>query len=109
MWVVFLKLVAIHADLWLRKERETGDYQASLPVGRGTQPKIKELEEFREFIQEHKDLTQKQMAELWGDDATQHAYKLCLSKTGYHSPEENLWLLGARWREKRKINQKTRI
>lgn len=58
-------------DLWLRKERETGDYQASPPVGRGTQPKIKELEKFREFVKEHSDLTQKQMAELWGHDATQ--------------------------------------
>ena len=58
-------------------------------------------------VKEHKDLTQKQMAELWGDDATQHAYKLCLSKTGYYSQKENLWLLGARSRKKRIISQKT--
>ena len=49
----FFKISRNTLDLWLQKEREIGDYQASPPVGRGTPPKIKELEKFREFIKEH--------------------------------------------------------
>lgn len=36
----FLKISRNTLDLWLKKERETGDYQASQPVGVGTVPKI---------------------------------------------------------------------
>ena len=39
-------------DLWLKKERETGDYQASSTAGVGTQPKIRELEKFSMFVKE---------------------------------------------------------
>lgn len=55
----FFKISRNTLDIWLQKERETGDYQASLPVGRGTPPQIKQLEKFREFVKEHSDLTQK--------------------------------------------------
>ena len=44
----FFKISRNTLNLWLIKERETGDYQAKPPVGVGTQPKIQELEKFRE-------------------------------------------------------------
>jgi transposase len=54
-------------DLWLKREEETGDYQAIANTGRPQ--KIKEEKKFREFVKENKDKTQEQMAELWGDEA----------------------------------------
>ena len=69
-------------DLWLKKERETGDYQANSPVGVGTPPKIKDLRKFQEFVTEHSDFTQKQMAELWGSDGTQQNISYACRKLG---------------------------
>ena len=69
-------------DLWLKKERETGDYQASPAGGVGTQPKIRDLEKFSVFVKEHSDLTQKQMAEFWGNNATQQNISYACRKLG---------------------------
>ena len=49
----FFKISRNTLDLWLKKERETGDYQASRSVRVGTQPKIQDLEKFREFVKEN--------------------------------------------------------
>ncbi|NEQ87636.1 MAG: MarR family transcriptional regulator [Moorea sp. SIO2I5] len=70
-------------DLWLKKERETGDYQASQPVGVGTVPKITDLEKFRKFVEEHSDKTQKQMAEIWGNNVTQQNVSYAIKKLGF--------------------------
>jgi transposase len=67
----FFKISSNTLDLWLKKERETGDVKAILPVGVGTRPKIQDLKNFEEFVRENRDPTQKQMAQLWGDEATQ--------------------------------------
>ena len=69
-------------DLWLKKERETGDVKASLPVGVGTPPKIQDLKKFEEFVTENSDKTQKQMAQLWGDEATQQNISYACKKLG---------------------------
>ncbi|MCL1473473.1 hypothetical protein [Argonema antarcticum] len=37
-------------ELWLKKEKETGDYQPKLPVRIGTVPKIESLAKFQEFV-----------------------------------------------------------
>lgn len=57
-------------DLWLKKERETGDVKASVPVGVGTRPKIQDLKKLEEFVRENRDKTQKEIAQLWGNEAT---------------------------------------
>ncbi|NES74155.1 MAG: IS630 family transposase, partial [Okeania sp. SIO2D1] len=69
-------------ELWLKKERETGDYQASKPLGVGTAPKIPELEKFRKFVEEHSDKTQKQMAKIWGNNVTQQNVSYACRKLG---------------------------
>ena len=58
----FFKISRNTLDLWLKKERETPDVKASLPVGVGTRPKIHDLKKFEKFVRENRDKTQKQMA-----------------------------------------------
>ncbi|WP_293072279.1 IS630 family transposase [Moorena sp. SIO4A5] len=79
----FFKISRNTLDLWLKKERETGDYQASQPVGVGTVPKITDLEKFRKFVEEHSDKTQKQMAEIWGNNVTQQTVSYAIKKLGF--------------------------
>jgi transposase len=55
----FFKISRNTLDLWLKKERETGDVKASLPVGVGTRPKIQDLKKFEEFVRDNRDKTQK--------------------------------------------------
>lgn len=87
----FFKISRNTLNLWLIKERETGDYQANPPVGVGTKPKIQELEKFREFVKEHKDKTQQQMADLWGNNVTQQNISFACRKLGI-TRKKNLWL-----------------
>jgi transposase len=78
----FFKISRNILDLWLKKERETGDFKASLPVGVGTRPKIQDLKKFEEFVSENRDKTQKQMAQLWGDEASQQNISYACKKLG---------------------------
>jgi len=58
-------------DLWLKKEKETGNFFACQPKQKGRKPKIQDLEKFKEFVKSNSDKTQKQMAELLGNGITQ--------------------------------------
>jgi transposase len=78
----FFKISRNTLELWLKKERETGDVKASLPVGVGTRPKIQDLKKFEEFVRENRDKTQKQMTHLWGDEATQQNISYACKKLG---------------------------
>ena len=40
----------------------------------GRHSQIEDEEKFKLFVKKNKDKTQTQMAELWGDGITQHAY-----------------------------------
>jgi transposase len=91
----FFKISRNTLNLWLIKERETGDYQAKQPVGVGTQPKIQDLEKFREFVKEHNDKTQQQMADLWGNNTTQQNISYACQKLGI-TRKKNLRLPRAR-------------
>lgn len=95
----FFKISRNTLDLWLKKERETGDYQASPPVGVGTQPKIQELEKFKEFVKENSDKTQKQMAQLWGCEATQQNISYACRKLGI-SRKKKLMGIGKEMKKK---------
>jgi transposase len=87
----FFKISRNTLDLWLKKERETGDVKASLPVGVGTRRKIQELKKFEEFVRENRDKTQKHMAQLWGDeDPQQNSSYAC--KNWELLEKKTLWL-----------------
>ena len=52
-------------NLWLQKREKTGDYRASVGYQQGYDPKITDLEEFKEFARKHGSQTQKEMASSW--------------------------------------------
>jgi hypothetical protein len=84
----FLKISRNPLDLWLKREKSTGDCQASANSAKGRKPKIQDPEKFREFVREHSDKTQKQIAKLWGEELTQLPYQLGLSKARNYSKKK---------------------
>ena len=52
-------------DLWLKRRQQTGRVGAIRDYRRGPQSKIADLEQFREFVQQHGHLSQQDMAEQW--------------------------------------------
>lgn len=54
-------------NLWLQRRDETGDLQALPTSIPGQGQKITDWQKFREFVQEHEDKTQVEIAQLWGD------------------------------------------
>jgi transposase len=86
----FFKISRNTLDLWLKKERETPDVKASLPVGVGTRPKIQDLKKFEEFVRENRDQTKKEMAQLWGDEDPQQ--NISYGKKVGITRKKNLWL-----------------
>lgn len=52
-------------DLWLKRRQQTGAVEAIRDYRRGPQPKIVELDGFRDFAEQHGHLTQQDMAQQW--------------------------------------------
>lgn len=67
-------------DLWLKRKGETGDYQAITNFQKGCGHKITDWERFAEFVKQHGDKTQAQMAQLWGEGVTQQNISDALQK-----------------------------
>ena len=77
-----LKISRNTLDLWLKKEKLTGDYQATTKGRKGRKLKIQDSSKFREFVGEHRDKTQKQIAQLWGEELTQQNISYACQKLG---------------------------
>jgi transposase len=78
-------------DLWLKRQAETGDYQA-----KSTQPlrsggKITDWEEFRAFAQAYGDKTQAEMAQLWERPISARTIARALGKIDF-TRKKNVWL-----------------
>ncbi len=69
-------------NLWLKKVEITGDARPSKPWQKGATPKIQDEDKFRQFVRENSDKTQKQIAELWGDNLTQQNVSYACQKLG---------------------------
>ncbi len=69
-------------DLWLERERETGDFQAIANRPARENRKIQDLERFKQFVQQNQDKTQQQMADLWGENLTQQNVSDGIKKLG---------------------------
>ena len=77
-----LKLSRNTLDLWLKRQEETGDYQAIAGFQTGSGHKITDWERFQEFVKQHGGKTQSEMAQLWGDNVTQQNISDALQKMG---------------------------
>ena len=86
-----LKISRNTLDLWLKREKETGDLRAIANYQRGKPLKIQDLEAFRQFVRQHKEKTQQQLAELWGDNLTQQNVSDVLKRLGI-TRKKNLWV-----------------
>ncbi len=69
-------------DLWLKREEQTGDYQAITNFQKGSRHKITDWKRFQSFAQQHGGKTQKEMAKLWGEGVTQQNISNALMKLG---------------------------
>ncbi len=69
-------------DLWLKREQETGDFKAVAERPTREERKIQDLERFKQFVKQHKDKTQQQMADLWGENLTQQNISDGIKKLG---------------------------
>jgi transposase len=70
-------------SLWLKRQSETGDFQAlpNLPLGNGH--KITDWAKFREFAKTHGDKTQVEMAQLWEGEISSRTISRALQKIGF--------------------------
>jgi transposase len=78
----FFKISRNTLDLWLKQEKETGDYKPKKPVAKGTRPKIEDLEQFGLFVAKNSGKTQKEMAQLWGNNISQQNISYACKKIG---------------------------
>jgi len=67
---------------WLKRRKETGDYKALTGFQKGCNPKIKDLEKFREFVKHNGHKTQGEIARLWGGELSQQNVSDALKKLG---------------------------
>ena len=56
---------------WQRRARETGDYSAKANYQEGHSHKITNWSAFEQFVDEHGDKTQAEMAQLWPDEISE--------------------------------------
>ena len=69
-------------DLWLKRKKETGDFFPRRSSASGQPPKIKDLEKFKQFVLKYNHKTQKEIAQLWGDNLTQQNVSDAYQKLG---------------------------
>ena len=89
-------------DLWLQREQKTGDFKAIANSPSRKNRKIQDLDRFEQFLKQHQDKTQRQIAELWGENLTQQNVSDAMKKLGI-TRKKNLWVSRKRRREKERI------
>jgi transposase len=69
-------------NLWFESRDETVDIKVKTRASSSQQPKISNWEKFREFVKEHGDKSQAEMAELWGN-ISQRSISRALKQIGF--------------------------
>lgn len=69
-------------NLWLQRKAETGDFKSKSNRPHQTNDKISDWDKFAQFVQQHGDKTQVQMAELWEGDISARTISRALHKLG---------------------------
>jgi transposase len=93
-------------DQWLERERETGDCQVNTNRPTRENRKIQDWQRFKQFVKQHKDKTQLQMADLWGENLTQQNVSDGIKKLGI-TRKKNLRISRKRRREKTRMERET--
>ena len=69
-------------DLWLKREKQTGECRAITNYQQGCRHKIIDWQRFGEFVRQHGGKTQAQIAKLWGNNVTQQNISDAMQKLG---------------------------
>lgn len=69
--------------LWLKREGETGDFQALPNQPPGNNHKITDWEKFTKFVEVNGDKTQVEMAQLWPEEISERTISRALKKIGF--------------------------
>lgn len=78
-------------DLWLKRRQETGSVAPKQPVQRGPEPKVKDLDEFKQFATAHRHLTAQKMAELWPEPISDVTIGKALKRIGF-TRKKDVWV-----------------
>lgn len=70
-------------DLWLKRKEQTGDVLPEPNRPPGNNHKITNWNKFHEFVSQHGDKTQVQMAQLWEEDISARTISRALAKMGF--------------------------
>lgn len=70
-------------NLWLKRKRETGDFQPLPTIPKTDGNKIKDWQLFKDFVQLNGDKTQEEMASLWGEEISRSSIARGLKKIGF--------------------------
>ncbi len=69
--------------LWLKRQRETGDFQQKPNQPPGNGHKITDWEKFAAFVEVNGDKTQVEMAQLWEGEISERTISRALKKIGF--------------------------
>jgi transposase len=78
-----LKISRNTLDLWLKRRQQTGEVGAIRHYRRGPQPKIADLDAFRDFAELHGQLTQQDMAVQWCEPISDRTISKALKQIGF--------------------------
>lgn len=76
-------------NLWFQRKAETGDIKPKQREASQHNSKIGDWQKFRNFVKEHEDKTQSEMAQLWEGEISQRTISRALQKIG-HSRKKKL-------------------
>ena len=80
-------------DLWVKQRETTGSVAPRTYAQRGPEPKINDLEAFRQFATENGHLTHQQMAQQWPEPVSRRTIGNALTRIGF-TRKKNVWLPG---------------
>jgi transposase len=78
-------------DLWFKRKAETGDIQPKKRDFSDAKQKISDLDAFRQFVEQHPDRTQAEVAQLWEGTVSTRTISRRLAELNW-SRKKDLWV-----------------
>ena len=82
-------------NLWFQRQAETGDVKPQPRPTSSQKGKISDWDKFRDFVKEHGDQTQSEMAELWEGEISQRTISRALEKIGHSRKKKHMDIANA--------------